>query len=73
MMQPLLQPRRRRQKLKQQLLQRVSCNICGTHSPHSGGFLADDDLQQHCFSVDRGWLKQLQQYERHASLQHKTV
>ncbi len=45
MMQLLLQPRHRRQKLKQQLLQRVSCNTCGTHSPHSGGFLASGDLQ----------------------------
>ncbi len=73
MMQLLLQLRHRRQKLKQQLLQHVSCNTCGTRSPHSGGFLANDDLQQHCFSMDRGWLKQLQQYRRHASLQLMTV
>ena len=72
-MQLMLQPRHRRQKLKQQLLQHVSCNICGTHSPHSGGFLASGDLQQHCVFVVQVWLQQLQQYGRHAGLQHMRV
>ena len=72
MMQLLLQPRHRRQKQKQQLLQRVSCNTCGTHSPHSGGFLASGDLKQHCVLMARVWRQQLRRYGRHASLQHMT-
>ncbi len=73
MMRLLLQPRHRRQKQKQQLLQHVSCSTCGTHSPHSGGSLASGDLQQQYFLMARVWLKQLQQYKRHASLQYMTI